>query len=260
MKRILLILFSMLTLAGCPVTAPAQYMGTFSQQTVAQSFSGTMTALATHVDLQNLGQAGHSITVSAPSCDVTLDGSADGTNWTVLAASLANPGPATVFANGYWTHLRLTFNYAVVAACNGVAYNVQYTGFQFPIPTSPFEHYAVGTTYTAISVGAASQPNSTTQGLWQLIGFTCTNPNASTAYLQVVDSNTAALGANEVYEAAIPANSQFQYAGPPVLGSFTFVLGATTTSRGSTVVTTSLACSVQTGQAISFINGDVLSP
>jgi len=149
----------------------------------------------------------------------------------------------------------MAFNYQSDAACNTVTYTVSYTGFQFPIPTPNISTIQQGTGTVAISVSTAQQPFGTNLQVWELSAFTCYNPNASAAYFQVIDSNTAALGSNEVYEAGIPASSTFEYNGPPILGTVGLVIGATTASRGNTAVATPLACTVQGGSVVSFLNG-----
>lgn len=241
-----------------PVACMAQYMGTFSQQTVAQTFTGTMTATATHVDVQNLGQAAHSIQVSAGGCVVTLDGSADGTVWYVLASDESGSGQIA-FADGFFPHLRITLNFGSVAGCNAGSYTVHYTGYQFPLPDTmqPDVNQLAGEHVTGLAnvLGNAGSPIP-----WQVSTLTCTNPNAAVAYLQVIDATSPVLGNNLVYQVGIPASGVFQYRGPRIVGSNALYFAATTTPNGSTAVSTPVECSVQAGSQVSFLSNQIASP
>ncbi|HVA01302.1 MAG TPA: hypothetical protein VMV34_06565, partial [Terriglobia bacterium] len=143
MKRLLLIFSMIALLQDCamnPAPAFGQYLGSTSQLTTSQSFTQTMTDLPTHLALTNMGQAGHSLLVTAVNspttdgCIVTLDGSQDGTHYWVLAAIQLNSSvTSSVVVNGYFPLLRLTFNFNSATCLTGQVTG-SYIGYQYPLP------------------------------------------------------------------------------------------------------------------------------
>jgi hypothetical protein len=253
MKRLnvaLVILASaLLVITAAPCRA--QYMGTFSQQTVTQTFTGDYTSGGTateHFSIQNLGQAGHQVTYKWSNLpdtgSVMLEGSIDGTNWIIMASGGETPSVQSFIANGYFPFVRISVNAEQNTISTGASVSVQYTGYQNPIqPQSLFEGF------TPVSAGAYAQiqPTSGVQSFLNpaiLGGFSCSNPNASIAYVDIVSTAvTPVLGtATPMLEVPIAASSSVLYAGPPLVGAAPFYFGAATASHGSTPVTTAVYC------------------
>ena len=262
-RKNLSIVFAAIILS-CPLPLAAQFQGFFAQQTVTLSSSGTMTAAATHISVNNLGQAAHSITVNAGGCVVTLDYSPDGTNWFVLAA-VTSSSQATAFAQGYFPILRITLNYGAQAGCNGGSYSVQYAGYQNPPPVATVAPGADIITNGAGGYTAAANlfSNSTIPLIWQLTHLVCTNTGGSVAYLQVIDDNSpaATLGTRILYQAGIPAGGIFTYDGPPLIGVRSLALGASNAPRGNAAVATGIDCTAIASERASYLqSSQITSP
>lgn len=244
-------LVACLMLVFVPLACRAQYMGTFSQQTVAQSFTGDYTGGGTavqHFSIQNLGQAAHQVTYNwggaTNTGSVMLEGSIDGTHWVALAAGGESPNVHSFTANGYFPFLRISVNAEGNTISAGSTVLLQYTGYQNPIPTGGYFE-----TFDAVDAGAYTQIQSgdVVQSFINpavLGGFACSNPNGTTAYLEVFYSAVApTLGSvTPRLEIPIAANANVVYSGPPIVGNAPFYFGAATASGGATPVTTPVHC------------------
>jgi len=251
MKRFAVLLCLLLAASRCQ----AQYQGSFSQQTVTQSFSvaaGTPTP-HTVFTVQNLGQAAHSLIVfygiTAANCTVWLQGSTDGLNWTTIvsvpdinALNLVSAQPQIGYANGHFPLLRINVNPKGLASCT-VDVKGDYVGYQNPIPNQ-------NATYNN-SVTSLSTPISLTTDIEKLNpsileGFSCFNPGAAIAYLQISDwdPSPAALGTGILYDIGIPAGGSASSSVPFFSGNG-LSAGAATAAGGTTAVSTGIECDFQ---------------
>jgi len=228
-----------------PKSGDAQYIGTVAQQTVTKQFTQLMTATRTHVSLQNLGQASHSLQVtnSTSLCSVTLDGSQNGSNWIVLATTFSFS--QIVFVNGYYPLLRVTLNFEADAGCNNNSVTVSYSGYQTPLPPSLIINSDPSLAQNNITVPTSFIAHSAP---WILYGGTCYNTGTAPAFLELFDSATPpTLGSGaQIYEIGIPGTSTISLnLGAALVGSFQLYVGAATTATGNTAVTDPIVCSAQ---------------
>ncbi len=247
-KNLVLLVVSLLLSCNSPKPLHAQFIGYVSQQTVTKQISAVMTASTTHMDLQNLGQAGHSLVTSSTigSCVTTLDASVDKINWFVLA-STADPGNGVLLlavANGYFPALRLTFNFGANSICNTGVVTGTYAGYQTPLPVLQ-TFYGRGTP-TASNV-ASPVGITPVVAPWIMGGFSCFNPNGSTAFLELFDPPSApTLGTGYYFIIGIPAGGLYVHqSNMNYAGQYQMYAGAATTATGSTAVSTALVCSFQ---------------
>lgn len=236
---------------------PAQYIGNVGQastvnpisvgashaQTILPACSGNQTLNC----IKMIGQVGHLLTINYPAgdlCLVWLDGSFDGMSYTTIAQALLIPGTNSpqqlTTANGYYPLLRLKVNPAGAFNCS--ALTGTYSGFQTPLPITNLavQHHVAVSTIAAVGYGVDG-----VYYLWQ--GIECSNPNASTAYLQLYDAVvTPTLGTGYIYEIGIGAGQTWNFpTGLSLLGIYEPWAGAATAAGGSTAVSTALDCNFQ---------------
>jgi hypothetical protein len=248
LKNLLLLLAAIILSCNSPRLTHAQFIGYVSQQTVTKKINELMIATTTHMTLQNLGQAGHSLVVSSTigSCVTTLDGSTDNTTWFVLA-STADTGNGVLLlavANGYFPALRLTFNFEANPSCNTGQVTGSYAGYQTPLPMLQ-TFYGRGTPLP--STVASPVVITPLPAPWILGGFSCFNPNGSTAFLELFDPPSApTLGTGYFFIIGIPAGGLYVHqSNVNYAGQYQLYAGAATTAAGSTAVSTALVCSFQ---------------
>lgn len=260
-----------------PTPTPAQYIGSVSQASTQLNFSTTsaisaplaITACSASVTtncLRMVGQAAHELNLtysgigpSGSSCRVLLDGSADGTNWVTIGQAYFPNGSAygtltaTVFANAYFPLIRVGIVPPTTGGC--ATLTLSYLGFQNPVPIPANGQNFLSTSVAAgISLGiipfSAFQPVQGSNLVWYLTSFQCSNPNTSTAWLNIGDG--AATGP-WFFNVGIPAGDTYQYNGPPQLGYNTLYFAAFTTAAGSTPVSTALVCNAQINYSGPFL-------
>jgi hypothetical protein len=253
-KIIMALLLSLVTGHWSP--AFGQFIGYTAQQVATKSFSvsGGAPTPKTIIPLPNFGQAAHTVQVvygnAAANCTVWLQVSTDNSNWFTLVMipniSGANPYEPSAtqvgYGNGYFPFLRLIANANDAVGCTTSIAGI-YTGYQHPIPwqatvyNAPHADIKAPVTLTDLIEYPAGQI---------LTGWTCTNPNASTAYLQIADKNPPPAGAGSflLYVLGIPAGKTVSdsvaiYSGNGLSAS------ASTTPTGNTPVTSPLVCNFQ---------------
>lgn len=227
--------------------ARAQFLGYAAQQTITQAFNITLTNLSAQYIINNYGQAAHSITFQLQSatvpCAFNLEGSEDGNGWTVLASGISSSGATNqyLYANGYFSYLRLNVNPAV-QNCAGATLKGSYAGYQTPLPAS-----TVFTTYRTTSVSTPTAPIAAYLTPTLVGSVQCTNPGTATAYLQLFDSaTTPTLGTSVLYEVGIPAGQNWNFPSAPYfIAQNRLWLGAATSIGGSSAVATALTCNLQ---------------
>src|SRR5690242_11150409 len=171
----------------------AQYMGTFSQQTVAESFTANYPSGGTATqffDIQNLGQAAHQVNykwnASFSGATIELEGSSDGVHWFILALGVNEISSAKAFvADGYFPFERLAVNPEQNTMLAGSTVSIEYSGYQNPLPVPNLATPVIPmhvTTYQALQgefgEGAGSSP-------LIMVSVTCENPGAATAYIDL---------------------------------------------------------------------------
>ena len=244
-------LASLLGLALCSSIAGAQFIGYTAQQTTIQTLTiapGSPTP-QTFTAIRNLGQAAHTLLVkySTPDghCTTWLQASSDGVIWTTIAsAPNFNTGinQFTAYAIGYYPLVRVAANANNAAGCDsGIQWT--YVGYQNPpgviSPIYSKSHTDISAATTIVT--SIEYPNPII-----VQGFSCFNPNGSTAFLQVADNSIppAALGTGIIFQVGIPAGGTFT-SNTPVFAGNGLSAGATTTAGGAVAVTTPLTCTFQ---------------
>jgi hypothetical protein len=244
MKKILLL--GMLFAAA---VSQAQFIGYVGLQATVTKFSIPVAATASTFPIPNLGQTGHSVqfqwTVGA-TCGFNLDGSTDGVNWIMLASGQGtSSGFPTQFlyANGYFSVVRLKVNPVNTAACAGTTLTGVYVGYQTPLPLSNITQGGnpgpISFTTPVNVTGPAGGGNLPVL----LTSLQCYNPNATVAFVQVFFSSAApGLGGANNANFGVAAVSTWSYVGPPLFGLGEIWLGAATTAGGTTAVATPVVC------------------
>lgn len=250
MKKILV--NSILTLCLCASVADAQFIGYTAQQVATKTFSASAPVPGdTIVSLPNFGQAAHSVQVvygaASANCktvlEVSLDGSAS--SWFTLVSIPNIAGTSTTqvgYGNGYFPFLRLVLNENNAPGCvTGISGT--YTGYQHPIPWQ-------ATVYNSPHVDVQGPVTITTAIEYPapqiLVGWSCSNPNGATAYLQIADKSPppAGAGAFRLYVLGIPAGKTVSddvaiYSGNGLSAS------ASTTPTGAVPLAAPLVCNFQ---------------
>jgi hypothetical protein len=219
------------------VPSEVQAQGPIGNVNFAQPFSVTMSASQTFFSVNNIGQAAGSVQFHGTrpaNCPVLLEGSADNSHWSTLAASApGSAGSTFMYANGFFSYYRLAFNPYANGGCNNQTIAGSYYGYSAPLPVTPRDAWV-----TVSNISAPATLPQTGDGPVALDGVECTNTGAATAYLQLFDgSNT--LGSNFFFQIGIGAGATFASGVLPsyvtsLTGSDTFYAGASTTAGGST--------------------------
>ncbi len=250
-QKIFLLLTSYFLLLTSPLSG--QFIGYTAQQVATKTFSVSAGAPTpnTVINLPNMGQAAHSLQVvygaAGAHCTTWLQASLDGTvsSWFTLVQVPNINGTSTTqvgYGNGYFPFLRLVLNGNSAPGCvTGISGS--YTGYQHPIPwqatvyNAPHTDVQAPVTITSLIEYPAPEI---------LVGYTCSNPNAATAYLQIADKNPppAAAGGFLLYVLGIPAgktlgDSVAIYSGNGLSAS------ASTTATGNTPLALPLVCNFQ---------------
>ena len=251
-------LLAILALALCATPARAQYIGNVGLASTVSNFTyagGLVTVVippcdATHTSncIEMIGQAAHLLNLNyaiGNECEILLDGSADGSHWSTLAAAHFNQSNAAqsqlTTANGYFPLMRVKINPGgtTCAAITGT-----YSGFQVPLPLSN-----LALNFSNSAVGAVHNVGGTTIDTpYLFVGCQCFNPNNAVAWLQLFDAHASPiLGTTPpTYQAAIPALGAFTLQpGVSLLGTLLLWAGATTTAGGATPVASALTCNFQ---------------
>ena len=248
------VLLAAVLLALLAPSASAQFVGYIAQQTVTRSFAVAGAVVETIIPLQNIGQAAHSLqvtfSVAAPgSCLVWLEGSQGGVAYIPIAAvPQIDNQPRTVFANGYYTLMRIRVNPNGAAGCVADVAG-RYTGYQFPIPISFNVANRTIRTITAV-VDANTAFPSTTNGTPEILhSIACYNPNQGVAFVQLLDGAVApALGTLGVirYEIGVPTATTIVLSSSLGLARFGTHpwIGAATAEGGAVAVGTGLTCAL----------------
>ena len=178
---------------------------------------------------------------------MSLDGSEDGSSWFLLGSVRLgnNAYPHGITVNGYFVHLRLTFNLESAADCNAAVVNAVYTGYQLPVPTAssfsplPLVQQAVTTPVQFLGSSIAAP--------WQVFSISCSNPGGAVAYLELFDSSSApTLGTAPMFETGVPAGGTLSFTPTLPYTGFTIGwIGAASTPTGSTAAGTAIVCSEQ---------------
>ena len=188
-------------------------------------------------------------------CGITLDGSSDNVNWQTVAASgnAAGNQNGTFQANGYFYYKRIR-----LLPCTNSAVTVTYTGYSASVPINNQSFPSISTTATTpVTVGTEWYTPSA------MTGLQCSNPDPSNAaWLQVFwQPNQPILGGSLFFNIMIPANSTYNYSGPPIsviqqTGSpgYYWIGAATTPGNSGNVL--SFAASPTAGGA-AYVQADV---
>jgi hypothetical protein len=228
-----LILAALFALFKCP--SPVSAQGPIGNVNFAQPFSVTLASTISYLSIKNIGQAAGSVQfrgVTGQSCPIYLEGSADNTNWSILAASPpGNAGSTFFYANGFFSYYRLAFNPNNNGSCNDLTVTGSYYGYAAPLPINSVDEWV-----TASSVSTPTLLNLTGFGPVGLDGIQCTNTGAATAYLQLFASNTApTLGSNFFFQVGIGAGLTFATGKlPSYATTLSLYAGASTAAGGST--------------------------
>lgn len=247
----------LVALCGCarPPGAAAQFIGYVAQQTTLQSLTiaGGAPTPQTVTAISNLGQAAHTLLVTYGTaqahCTTWLEASPDGVVWTVIASApnLNNGGqgfasPSAAYAVGYYPLLRVVANGNSASGCTS-SIKWTYIGYQFPttFPVAVYDRRHGDIAASVIVAPSIEYPDPVI-----VTGFSCFNPNASVAYLQLSDTFTppATLGTFILYEIGIPAGATF-VSSAPIYSAWGLGAGAATAAGGGTAVGTPLVCSFQ---------------
>lgn len=232
-------------------TVQAQAPERISQQTYPYTFTVTPDGTAKTFPVPNLGQAAHTISLpqmnhTSTACVWWFEGSNDQVNYSIMAVIPTNVEIVNVaIAQGQFNFFQLVFNPLADTACTGgVSANIYYVGYQFPlsIPAQTENFTLTGVKDPEYIYGQDAAPEI-------LTGIQCYNPNGSTAYLEAFDQAGSGaaptLPGIPVFFYAIPATASVSIQTNSLRLKAGGWLAAVTTFNGSTVVTTSLTCSVQ---------------
>lgn len=197
--------------------------------------------------IPNRGQVAHTIQVvygqAVAHCATILQASMDNASWfTLLAVPNINATNNTQVgqANGYFTYLRITTNSNQASGCT-VSTSGTYTGYAVALPPQPTIYNAP---HIDIAASVTLTPAIEYPASQILTGFSCHNPNNSTAYLEIMDRNPppAGLGSFILYQIGIPAEQTFVYPGPPIYSGSALSAGAATAASGVVAVGVPLVC------------------
>lgn len=258
-KLFIVALLALLAFAASPCRA--QFVGYVGLQTTVTKFSIAVGATSSTFPIPNLGQVGHTVqfqwNTGGSICEFTLDGSTDGVNWIILAAGYGTGFPTSfplqyVYANGYFSAIRLKVNGIASSGCASTTLTGSYTGYQNTIPvnqviqnTGSFPSAPGSVTFTSpapvtpFAGGTGNIP-------FVVRSLQCYNPNSTAAYVQVIfaqNGSTPTLGAIGS-NFGIAATSSFTYQGPALFGLGQLFLGAATTQNGTIAVATGVSCQV----------------
>lgn len=237
----------------------AQAPERISQQTYPYTFTVIPDGTAKTFPVNNLGQSAHTIALpqmnhTSTACVWWFEGSNDRVNYSIMAVIPTNLEIVNVaIAQGQFTFFQLVFNPLADTACTGgVAANIYYVGYQFPLSLPPqTQNFTLtGVKDPEYIYGQDAAPEI-------LTGIQCYNPNATEAFLEVFDaagSGTApTLPGSPVFFYEIDATHSVPISTNSLRLKAGGWLAAVTTLNGSTVVTTSLTCSVQVNLAGPFL-------
>lgn len=234
----------------CAGVAQGQFIGYVAQQTTVQSKTiapGAPTP-QTITAINNLGQAAHTLLVnySIPDgkCTTWLQSSSNGVVWSTIASApnFSAFNQFTTYATGYYPLLRVVANANNTAGCDsGIQWT--YVGYQNPpgLISPIYSKSHVDIAAPVVVAATIEYPDPII-----VEGFSCFNPNASTAYLQLSDDSIppAAMPGDIIFQIGIPAGQTFT-SSRPVYAASGLGAGASTTANGATPVATPLVCSFQ---------------
>lgn len=214
---------------------PVQAQGPIGNVNFAQPFTMHLESVETFLSVRNIGQSAGSVLfkgVSGNACPLLLEGSSDNLNWSVLAGSPPGiAGSSFIYANGFFSYLRIAFNPYANSFCNGLTVTGSYYGYSSPLPINPVDQW--------FTVPGVASPVSIGVGGSMVVGLDsieCTNTSASVGYLQLFAStSTPTLGSGELFDIGIPAGQTYNSGKlPAFISELQLWAGASTAAGGST--------------------------
>jgi len=250
-------------------TVQAQTGGTVALKVSQQAFSTTAPYNNEIFTLGSVSQIGHLVnatwtsTTSGSICAVALEGTNSQTinpganNWSLLAVSVywnqsasgtpVNLSQQTVYANGFFSQLRLVTYETTGCTGSSVGLKVIYTGFATALPINTPVLTSLDLT-SGLSSGVTAIQNVASGTPYMLQGLQCFNSGASATWIQLfAGTSTPTLGTTvPFYTAYIPATGSWN--APPLFESTAwtsvYYAAATTTRLGSSV-SSGVTCDAQ---------------